>query len=80
MAFGGIILHGVYAYNCIAHKLLQDLGGSDAANLREFEAKFASVVRPGDQIRTCVGNEAEGGWLARVPMGCEGCRDWNAVS
>jgi len=50
MGFGGIILHGVYAYNCIAHDLLRFLGGSKAENLREIEAKFAGIVRPGDKI------------------------------
>lgn len=54
MGFGGIIMHGVYAYNCIAHDLLKELGQSEPANFREFQAKFAGVVRPGDHIKTQV--------------------------
>ena len=52
MGLGGIILHGVYAYNRVAHDLLRALGQSDASNIREFQAKFAGVVKPGDHLQT----------------------------
>jgi len=52
MGFGGIILHGVYAYNRVAHGLLRELGGSNPANMKEFRAKFAGVVKPGDCLQT----------------------------
>ena len=52
MGFGGIIIHGVYAYNRVAHDLLRELGQSNASNIREFRAKFAGVVKPGDHLQT----------------------------
>jgi acyl dehydratase len=52
MGFGGIILHGVYAYSRVAQQLLSRLGNSSPENFREIEAKFAGVVRPGDEVRT----------------------------
>lgn len=51
MGFGGIIVHGVTAYQMVAHALLRELGGSDPANIKEFQAKFVGPVRPGDQLR-----------------------------
>ncbi|KAM5356870.1 hypothetical protein ACJ41O_003516 [Fusarium nematophilum] len=73
MGYGGMIVHGVYAYNCIAHDLLRVLGDSKAGNLGEFQAKFAGPVRPGDEIETCIwrmGPGADGWeviqWEARV--------------
>lgn len=51
MGYGGIIVHGVTAYQMVAHALLKELGGSDPANIREFQAKFAGPVRPGDQLK-----------------------------
>ena len=50
LGYGGIILHGVYAYSCVAHELLRVIGGSDPANFREFHARFAGPVRPSDNI------------------------------
>ena len=52
MGFGGVIIHGLYFYNAAAHGLLQKLGASDPANIREFQARFASPVRPGDKTVT----------------------------
>lgn len=52
MGFGGIIIHGVYAYNRVAHDLLRELGESEASNIREFQAKFAGIVKPGDHLQT----------------------------
>ncbi|KAJ4290643.1 hypothetical protein N0V88_006390 [Collariella sp. IMI 366227] len=50
MGFGGVIIHGLYSWNWAAHGLLEHLGGSDPANLKEYQARFASPVRPGDKL------------------------------
>ncbi|KAI1176658.1 Thioesterase/thiol ester dehydrase-isomerase [Nemania sp. FL0916] len=50
MGFGGVIIHGLYSWNWAAHGLLQHLGASDPANMKEFQARFASPVRPGDKL------------------------------
>ncbi|PWY76290.1 trimethyllysine dioxygenase TmlH [Aspergillus heteromorphus CBS 117.55] len=52
MGFGGAILHGLFSWNSAAHGILRELGGSDPKNLREFQARFASPVRPGDRLTT----------------------------
>ncbi|KAI1817729.1 Thioesterase/thiol ester dehydrase-isomerase [Poronia punctata] len=50
MGFGGVIIHGLYSWNWAAHGLLQHLGGSNPANMKEFQARFASPVKPGDKL------------------------------
>lgn len=50
MGFGGTIIHGLFSWNSAAHALLKGLGGSDPANMRDFQARFASPVRPGDTL------------------------------
>ncbi|KAK7752729.1 hypothetical protein SLS62_005281 [Diatrype stigma] len=65
MGFGGVIIHGLYSFNTTCHGLLQKLGGSDPANIREFQARFASPVKPGDKLVTSAwrtGETKEGGW------------------
>lgn len=52
MGFGGTIIHGLFSWNSAAHGILRELGGSNPANLREFQARFASPVRPGDKLTT----------------------------
>ncbi|KAJ9621333.1 hypothetical protein H2203_007385 [Taxawa tesnikishii (nom. ined.)] len=52
MGFGGAIMHGLYSWNTTAHALLTLLGGSDPANIKEFAARFASPVKPGDALMT----------------------------
>ncbi|KAJ0413137.1 HotDog domain-containing protein, partial [Aspergillus carlsbadensis] len=52
MGFGGVIIHGLYSWNATAHAVLAAFGGSDPANFREFQARFASPVRPGDKLIT----------------------------
>lgn len=52
MGFGGIIIHGLFSWNSSAHGILRELGGSDPANMKEFQARFASPVRPGDKLTT----------------------------
>lgn len=73
MGFGGIIVHGVYAYSHIAHDLVQELGNSKPESLKEFRAKFAGPVRPGDTIETSLwrrGAQKDGWqeiqWIAKV--------------
>ncbi|KAJ9649458.1 hypothetical protein H2199_000233 [Coniosporium tulheliwenetii] len=50
MGFGGAIMHGLYSWNVACHELLRTLGGSDPENIREFQARFASPVKPGDKL------------------------------
>ena len=45
-------MHGLFSWNSAAHALLKELGGSDPANMREFQARFAAPVRPGDGLVT----------------------------
>lgn len=52
MGFGGAIMHGLFSWNSTAHGLLQTLGGSDPKNIKEFQARFASPVKPGDKLIT----------------------------
>lgn len=73
MGFGGIIVHGVYAYSRVAHDLVQALGGSDPGNIKQFQAKFSGPVRLGDEIQTSLwrtGSKIDGWqeirWVAKV--------------
>jgi acyl dehydratase len=59
MGFGGVIIHGLYSFNSSAHGLLKALGGSDPANIKEFQARFASPVKPGDKLVTSVWRTGE---------------------
>lgn len=52
MGFGGEIIHGLYSWNSTAHDLLKAFGGSDPKNLKEYQARFASPVKPGDKLVT----------------------------
>jgi len=52
MGFGGVIIHGLFSWNMSAHALLKAFGGSDPANMKEFQARFASPVKPGDKLVT----------------------------
>jgi peroxisomal enoyl-CoA hydratase 2 len=50
MGFGGAIMHGLASWNVSAHLLLKHLGGSEAGNIKEFQARFAAPVKPGDKV------------------------------
>lgn len=50
MGFGGAIMHGLFSWNAAAHAVLKELGGSNPANLKEFQARFAAPVKPGDKL------------------------------
>ncbi|KAF2115791.1 HotDog domain-containing protein [Lophiotrema nucula] len=52
MGFGGPIIHGLFSWNLSAHHILQNFGGSDPANIKEFQARFAAPVKPGDKLIT----------------------------
>lgn len=52
MGFGGVIIHGLFSWNMAAHGILKNLGGNDPKNLKEFQARFASPVIPGDKLIT----------------------------
>ena len=64
MGFGGAIMHGLFSWNTTCHGLLETLGGSDPANIKEFQARFAAPVKPGDKLVTEIWKtgEAKEGW------------------
>ncbi|RAH83465.1 trimethyllysine dioxygenase TmlH [Aspergillus japonicus CBS 114.51] len=52
MGFGGTIIHGLFSWNAAAHGVLREIGQSDPENLKDFQARFASPVKPGDKLTT----------------------------
>ncbi|KAK0389569.1 hypothetical protein NLU13_3144 [Sarocladium strictum] len=64
MGFGGCIIHGLYSWNTTCHAILKALGGGDPANIKEYQARFASPVLPGDKLVTSVWRtgEKKGEW------------------
>lgn len=52
MGFGGVIIHGLFSWNATAHAVLKAFGGGDPNNFKEFQARFASPVKPGDRLVT----------------------------
>ncbi|KAF7192213.1 putative dehydratase NIT22 [Pseudocercospora fuligena] len=52
MGFGGVIIHGLFSWNSTAHALVKLLGGGDPKSIREYAARFASPVKPGDVLLT----------------------------
>ncbi|KAJ4109662.1 hypothetical protein NW768_012098 [Fusarium equiseti] len=75
MGFGGTIIHGLFSWNSTAHALLKKLGGGDPANIKEYQARFASPVRPGDKLIThawVVGKEKDGWSEVRFVTQVEG--------
>ncbi|KIW77618.1 hypothetical protein Z517_10064 [Fonsecaea pedrosoi CBS 271.37] len=71
MGFGGTILHGMYSWNAVAHGILKQMASSDPQTLREFSARFASPVKPGDTLITEI-------W--RMGIGHEGFEDVRFVT
>jgi acyl dehydratase len=45
-------MHGLYSWNTTAHSLLKKFGGGDPSNIKEYQARFASPVMPGDKLVT----------------------------
>lgn len=65
MGFKGAITHGLYQWNVTCHDILRRFGASDPDNMREYQARFASPVMPGDKLVTRVWRTGEGaadGW------------------
>ena len=64
MGFGGAIMHGLFSWNTTCHGLLEILGDSDPANIKEFQARFAAPVKPGDKLVTEIWKtgESKEGW------------------
>ena len=64
MGFGGAIMHGLFSWNAACHGLLGELGGSDPANLKEFQARFGAPVKSGDKLVTQAWKTGDliGGW------------------
>ena len=52
MGFGGTIMHGLSTWNFAAHAVLRELGGSNPASLKEYQARFAAPVLPGQKLVT----------------------------
>ncbi|EME88634.1 uncharacterized protein MYCFIDRAFT_149244 [Pseudocercospora fijiensis CIRAD86] len=52
MGFGGVIIHGLFSWNSTAHALVKLLGGGDPGSIKEYAARFASPVKPGDVLLT----------------------------
>ena len=52
MGFGGAIMHGLFSWNSACHSLLLSLGESNPDNIKEFQARFAAPVKPGDKLVT----------------------------
>ncbi|KAF2110318.1 HotDog domain-containing protein [Lophiotrema nucula] len=50
--FKGAFLQGLGTWNIAAHGLLREMGGSEAARLKSFGARFAKIVYPGDALET----------------------------
>ena len=50
MGFGGAIMHGLFSWNASAFALVKELGGSDPANIKDFQARFAAPVKPGSKL------------------------------
>jgi len=52
--FAGTIMHGLFSWNSTARGILAKLGGSDPKNIKEYQARFASPVIPGDKLTTYI--------------------------
>lgn len=46
------IMHGLYSWNVVSRVILSMFGQGQPGRLRNFRAKFASPVRPGDVLET----------------------------
>lgn len=52
-------MHGLFTFNCAAHTILKEFGASNPANIKEFSARFAAPVRPGDKLATDIWRSGE---------------------
>lgn len=53
-------MHGLFSWNSSARGILKELGSSDPRNIKEYQARFASPVKPGDKLETYI-------WRMRNP-------------
>ena len=68
-------MHGLFSWNTACHGLLKTIGGSDPANIKEFQARFAAPVKPGDKLVTemwKMGNVKDGWEEVRFTTKVEG--------
>ena len=74
MGFGGPIIHGLFSWNTAAHAVLKLFGESKPGSLKEFQARFAAPVRPGDKLVTEMWRvgKVEGGEEVRFVVRVEG--------
>lgn len=59
VGYSGMIMHGVFAYNMVAHGIVKVIGGENPMSLREISAKFSGPVRPGDHLDVSLWNLGE---------------------
>jgi acyl dehydratase len=71
MGFRGVILHGLIEWNISAHAILREICASDGRNLREFTARFASPVKPGDKLIVEIWKQGK--------IGVDGGEGWKEV-
>ncbi|KAL4879960.1 HotDog domain-containing protein [Aspergillus karnatakaensis] len=75
MGFDGVIVHGLFTWNSACYGVLKACADSDPDRLKEFQARFAAPVRPGDVLVTeiwkmgWVEGEEEVRFLTRVEKG-----------
>ncbi|OAX79488.1 hypothetical protein ACJ72_06195 [Emergomyces africanus] len=50
LGYSGVIMHGLFSWNVAAHAVVSKFCGSKGSLLRDFEARFAAPVEPGDQL------------------------------
>jgi acyl dehydratase len=63
--FNRPILHGLCTYGFAARAIINEPLGGDVARLKEFSARFADVVYPGDTLTT-EGWKTPGGYIIQV--------------
>ncbi|KAF8420673.1 hypothetical protein EV426DRAFT_704031 [Tirmania nivea] len=49
LGFKGVIMHGLFTRNAAAHALLKKFGGSQPERLREFQARFETGKKVGNE-------------------------------
>jgi peroxisomal enoyl-CoA hydratase 2 len=86
MGFGGVILHGLIAWNMTCHAILRSLCLTTKDNLKEFQARFAAPVKGNDKLIIEIWRmgEIEEGWeevrfITRIEGGKVCLRNGRAV-
>lgn len=60
------ILHGMCTYGYVTRAIVHGLCGGDVSKFREFRARFADVVYPGDTLTTEAWAQGDGEYILRV--------------